>query len=260
MKVIFAKPSQDIPSYRDFFRLAELSGFEVREGTIERKENEVYICIFHYNPDFIGQKGKVITWFLERVSCCGDDHFYEFIKRIKEDRKLDEIWVSDLSMWKLINNISRFVPIGSHEKISPLSTGRTYDIADMCFRYGRRNFISNLKCKIAPLCFYPERDQILSQSAFMLNVHQDEDHYFEPLRFCLAAAAGIPIITETCFNPFPYEGKDLIQSEYKNICPTIYRVISEGYDLHKKNANEMRKMILSNYCFRDCVIRAIGDK
>jgi len=94
----------------------------------------------------------------------------------------------------------------------------------------------------------------------MLNVHQDDDNYFEPLRFCIAISSGLPIITETCSNPFPYEGKFLIQSEYKDISSTIYRVIAEDYETHKKNANEMRKMILSNYCFRDCVTKAIGDK
>ena len=44
----------------------------------------------------------------------------------------------------------------------------------------------------------------LMGSRFMLNIHQDEFPYIEPLRFSLAAAYGLPILSEHCAEIYPY--------------------------------------------------------
>jgi hypothetical protein len=90
-----------------------------------------------------------------------------------------------------------------------------------------------------------------------LNVHQDDDPYSEPLRFAVAIAAGLPVITEKCLDTYPYKGTAIIEAEYQNIPETIRRVLGDDYDPYKKAATEMRAYILDKFNFRDCVLRAM---
>jgi len=262
MTPIFVAPLNEIPSYGDLFRLARLSGFDVRSGKIERKTGECYITIFHCGAELYGSGGKTVLWYLERVFPWGkDDSFVRHIEDIRTERGIDEVWVSDMSLRGLLKS-ARFVPVGSHAGLSPLAPEKSnyeYDIADMCYRNPRRGFIGSLGCRIAPPCYPPQRDAVLSSTKFMLNVHQDGDLYMEPLRFAVACSAGLPIITEKCWDVLPYKGAAIIETEYPNIVPAVQRLLRTDYSPHKQAAMEMRNMILEKFNFKDCIMRALGE-
>jgi len=98
--------------------------------------------------------------------------------------------------------------LGSHKKLAdtpPNPNGdKAYDLALMMYRnpYRRARVISALKevgVTIAPDGWGSERHTSLLSSKAMLHIHQEEDvRTVAPLRFAIAAAYQLPLITETC--------------------------------------------------------------
>jgi hypothetical protein len=256
MMPVFLKTYPECVSYGVLHELAGLSGFRTVSVDSVREENVCYIGTLHSCVNLSGSKSKIVKWFLERPAITGD---CATLFRTMRMNGVDEVWVSDRSIYNQNKELCRFVPIGSHEKLAPVSVAKKYDVAHMSFLNKRRSVILSTNCSKAP-CFYDieRRSEALSASKFLLNVHQFDDQCSEPLRFALAAAAGIPIISETCIDPYPYEKPGIIQVPYSDIVGVVERLVREDYSKYREAGMGQRDRILRDFSFRDNVLKAVA--
>src|SRR3990172_401663 len=233
---IFAKTRYWYDSYTDLWKLVELSGFKtcyVDEIDLEKEGLFITAPVngelrphMDYRRSILKgiQKPKIVWWNLERP-----DSGRQFsIRNMREEnseilRYVDAIWVSDRYFQSLDPRMT-FVVLGSHSQLmedlgeDPKET--IYDLAPMAYLNPRRTTIlAQLKnFRIAPNAWGKERARILARTSVMLNIHQTDAQIVEPLRFALAAAYGMALISETCADPYPLvNGHDILMSDYGNL-------------------------------------------
>lgn len=262
MEPVFVVPSKFPPSYEDYYSLISCSNLRtVNQYSIEREDCK-YIVSYHCETSFVGDKGKVVLWFLERPSAFGG--IGNFPKALNEHlRKLsiDEVWVSDRHLYNsllgLVQNI-KFVPVGSHSGLAKVSNQEPiYDAIDLCYRQGRRAFIDHLRCRVAPTVYGIEKHHLLSKSKVMLNVHQDNCQYIEPLRFALGASYGLPIISESCYDSYPFSNDDVIFRPYQDIEGTLYNFLQNKSFCEL--GQRIKEKMTTEFSFDKNVYRAVGE-
>ena len=203
MTVFFCETEHHYVPYDDWFKLARLSGYQVIPIADMDVLNPDHVYIVnHFGA--LGMPGneheakaRIILWQLEWTKVEEKIHFPSNIR---------EIWASD--KWFADYYGARYVLLGSHKKLAdtpPNPNGdKAYDLALMMYRnpYRRARVISALKeagVTIAPDGWGSERHTSLLSSRAMLHIHQEEDvRTVAPLRFAIAAAYQLPLITETC--------------------------------------------------------------
>ncbi len=269
-------------SYIDFRRLVQVSGFETcHQDHMDLNRDCAYI-VTPINGDVeaslraLKERSKDqtktcsnILWFLERPGPQSKAGFIEDIKQKFETLNLQEIWIGDKDLYMLVKDIAgtRFVPVGSDEAIgnidSPMirTDNTEYEITHMSYVWGRRTFIHNMPLRIGPNSWGAERHRILTSSRFMVNVHQDWDQFHEPLRFALCAAYALPMISENCNDPFPYEsGVDFVPTPYDKIEETVRRCLIEDYNIYKPIGQHMFETATKKFRFSDNVKAALAGK
>jgi hypothetical protein len=275
MDVIFAHPRAGYGSYTDYKRLVELSGFPIVyvDQVNFQQPNTVYVTTplngewkpFRDKYRDVDKKAKIVWWSLERPgSEEGTDGMMDFIygtKKLLDDYYFDEVWITDRYLWKHINDKRvRFVVLGSH---LGLSGGKTiaqafdHDVIHLSYLTGRRsNIVGHLKqegIRIADNGWGEDRHDKLIHTRFMLNVHQDDWPVIEPLRFALAAAYAIPVISESMEDPFPYSrggvNHHFTQIRYHSLVPLIKRMCHESYAPHRAMGLRMYDLMTTEYEF-----------
>lgn len=201
-EILFARPRHDYDSYRDFWRLVELSGY--RLIYIDEIQPDSDNCYIFSTPDTHWHDGverrgwrdaraRIIYWSLE---------WYEDVDYAAVPG-LAAVWSPD--KWFADRHAMQYVPMGGHTglKLHPTPTnGRIYDAATFFAPSGRRyDAMGQFKREgvtVAPNGWNEERHRILMQSYCMVQVHQ-HDHLpvIAPQRWTLAAAYELPMITET---------------------------------------------------------------
>lgn len=216
---IFIRPAHEYDSYRDFWSLVELSGFPQRKiGSCGLDEDETFVIVpfggeprehIRHRRSILRepQKAKLVWWNLERPDSGGELLSPALLKQVNDEvfGFVDDIWVSD-GFLQTLDPRSRFVPLGSHPGLgSGTRVAPQYDLAHMSYMSGRRkSFYDSISgAVLAPTAWGAERARILSESRAMLNIHQTGGLVTEPIRFALAAAYGIPLISETCVDSWP---------------------------------------------------------
>lgn len=274
-EIIFAQTRVQYDSYTDYRRLVELSGFPtVFIDEIDLQSDNLYI-VSPMNGEFdahinwsIPRRCRIFHWNLERP---GDGtvatYKAESTRRVRE-YKLDEIIVSDKTLAKITG--FRYVPLGSHIDLgTPGLDDKKYDyIHLMCYSPHRGHFFRYPQvrteingCRIADSThglWGEERHIALQQSKMLLNVHQDKHVFIEPLRFALAAAYGLPIITEqitaenTLYVTFELDMLGVNNSLRHYV--TLYD--SKSTDLYMSGMQN-RQILTGEYSFRRCIERYI---
>ncbi len=88
----------------------------------------------------------------------------------------------------------------------------------------------------------------------MLNVHQDTDMIMEPLRFALAAAYELPILTENLYeNSYPYI-VGITHFPIGDIASAMLMAVRR-YGVLLSGAKELRELVTGPYSFRRCIKR-----
>jgi len=270
MDIVFAHPTTKYDSYSDYRRLVEISGFETcTQDNIDINRKATYISA-PYNGDIENalkvrpknqRKCKIVHWFLERPSANGGPKFVEWAKNLLETQ-LDELWFTGPDMYKLVKHLggTKLVPAGSDARLgSQENRPKRYDVCHMSYVYGRRDrIIHNLNCRIGPNCWGTERHNVLLESAFMINTHQDNDNYYEPLRFALCAAYKLPMVSEACGDTFPYvNGVDFLSAPYNQLNQLFQKVLREGAGVHRPMAERMFQKACVEFKFEDNVKKAV---
>jgi hypothetical protein len=154
-----------------------------------------------------------------------------------------------------------FVPIGSHPDLGRPGdlSEKHYDVVHLMSYTGRRSdsWYKDPGITVAPNGWGDVKDVSLRASKLMINIHQDDDRFLEPLRFSLAAAYGLPIITESCLNIYPYDtSRAVIQCERENMLQTI-RMVLKNYTEWYYRGLDLRDKFTRNVTFRSCLERHI---
>ena len=272
--ITFVKTRHVYDSYIDFIRLAELSNFSIIfSDEVNISDEGVYIFITmngdveeHLKNEVNSGKTRyahLILWNLERPSGSAGSvgNYARRHEQLLYDRLFDEIWVSDRRLAEEAH--LRFVVLGSDEGLGEPGNEKTYDFCHMSYELPHRKAIYNHfpQERIGPNCWPPERDEVLKQSRFGLNVHQEERHtpFQEPLRLALYAAYGLPIMTETIFDPYPWDESVAIFSGYDSIVSRLRQALTEDYEPYKQMGLRARERLCNEYQFGKVVRLAVSQ-
>lgn len=268
MKVIFARTRYHYDSYRDFWRLIELAGFEqcFVDG-IDVEHDVVYITtpingeirphMTHRRSIASGpQRCKVIWWNLERPGTdivCETDEILQYV---------DRIWTSDRHYAALDPRFEHVV-LGSDPKLrdcaEPLE--RRWDWTHQSYASFRRDPIygqlRNRGLIEGTNGWGPHRDSVLRASHLMLNVHQDIHTIGEPLRFALAAAYSLPVVSESIADAWPLRaGSEYDEVAYDRLVDRVAEVRHQDISALGQN---LYKALCVERTFKSCVEEAIGQ-
>ena len=237
-------------AYKDFFKLAALSGFDVvKQSDVCLESDSIYIsCITGASIAFAkkdDRRAKVIGWQLER---CGKGNKDSFCPQY-----FDEVWLSDRSQASQFHsdNKVRHVVLGGHEALGGIPQDKEYDLIPLAYLWGKRQEKVDLlskKYKIAPNAWEPARGKILSKTRAGLMFHQFEnDPYIEPLRAVLFCMWKLPMIFEFVHDTFPYQGYSYPDEVDAAICDER-DTVRRNYDL-----------LTGEMSFKNCVEKAMAN-
>lgn len=256
-------------SYTDYWKLVQASGFETCRGDdVDANRNCTYI-ISPLNGNIEAMLKARPTernctfalWFLERPGKMSNQEFNNDIASKFSSHNLNEIWFSDRGMYGLARDIggTKFVPMGSDEAIGTTESMLfQHDVVHMSYVWGRRSLIHEFGCNLGPNCWGDERHRTLLSSRFMVNIHQDDGLYSEPLRFALAAAYARPMISEMCIDPYPYEnGRDFVMVPYDKLKITTKNALASDYNHWKQIGLNMWETATKKFRFKTNVENAL---
>lgn len=203
--VIFARPRHDYVPYRDYYRLVELSGFQLRyadEVNWQKPGTVIITPLNHEWWDIIPTKrAKRVIWHnLERgASADPKDIATSYMPSF-----VDDVWTSDRAF--ALETGMKYVFLGGHPKFADPALPRTsqYEVISLMYWYGRR---SRLKTAIQARFSLADPDsdlwgearhKALYSSQVMISAHQDEKPWSEPIRFLLAGSYRLPLVSERC--------------------------------------------------------------
>lgn len=245
MQLSFVRTKHDYDAYTDFWKLVNLSGFQTTTtAQADLRQRGLYICP-NLDHDLLGwataaPKGrrgaKVVFWDLERP----DAHLREgmdpvSLYRAATDEILewaDAIWVSDMGLRKL--DLRRtFAVLGGHEGLMERRPATIlHDILHLGQRTPRRiSVLDALRLKsfrIVEPTWGTSRLEALASSRVLLGI--DRIGHLKvgaPLRWVVAAAYGLPIITEAVADPYPLTpGQDIVMAPYDRLADTVIETLS----------------------------------
>lgn len=192
----FVAPYKDYPSFWDFWKLVELSGFERQySNQIDLQDSsQTYIFVTPEGiPDCTDAAARTIFWQLEYA---GDYTAQE------NAQTASERWSSDPAHAEQTG--AKFVLLGSHVGLNPTQQrggGQPYDVTMLAYMTERRLAI---KAQLSDLNWSPDypghdgegRHNVLANTEIMLHVHQHDIPRIAPLRIALAAAYKMLMISE----------------------------------------------------------------
>lgn len=285
-EIIFCKPVHHYDSYQDLWSLVELSGFPIISvSELDITKEGVYITApmnGDFKEHFVGnlahfeetgeitggelkrqkdsglpRMAHIILWNLERPSgskilaTYNSDCFEWFTHRF-----VDEIWVSDVQLAG--ETCLRYVTLGSDYGLGEVGEEKSFDLTHMSVEIPRRVQIYKYfgESQIGQNFWGNERHEVLKKSRFALNIHQDNYPYCEPLRMALFAAYGLPIISETLSNTFPYDN-DIVTFAYHDIVAGLKTALNDNYDQWKERGLRLRDKMCQDYQFGNMVRQAV---
>lgn len=272
-EIIFVKTRWYYQSYTDFWRLVELSGYPtcyVDEMDTDRDGVIYIICPMNgevrpFMEMHSKRTSKVYMWNLERPGGSGSLAQYTADNKLHlRDRILDGILVSDRMLAE--HTDFHYVPLGSHAGLGyPGQQKLGYSVIHLsCYSPHRDFMFYTPYMQKGHLGLYDvldngwdeERHNNLMRAVYMLNVHQDGFPYIEPLRFSLAAAYGLPILSETCYDIYPYQEVDRYVSQSDDVMTLLndphFGDESVYFEFHSAGLM-MRKIMTSTMSFRACL-------
>lgn len=276
--ITFVKTRHYYESYTDFWQLVKLSNFPViYVDELDVSRDGIYItCPINGDPinpeNDLGewrtqlrkQQGKprnshLILWDLERpLPRGGMSGYSRYARSLFADRSFDEIWTSDK---QLASDAGlTFIILGSDERLAiPGDSQKKHNFCHMSYQTDRRKRIYNLfpQETIGPNCWSPERDSVLRQSRFALNVHQDNHPYQEPLRFALFAAYSLPILSETIFDSYPWSDEFMVTVEYDDLGQRMNEMLGDNYSHWQQMGLKAKERMCVEFNFKRQVEEAV---
>lgn len=254
--VIFARPRWEYGSYTDLYALIKLSGYPlIYCDELDPTSDHTYILTVRNGENEHGWSGdvlsRIILWDLEW--------------RLEGDPPpipgVAETWASD--KWYAEQIGARYVPLGSHPGLNLAPDDETdalFDAILLSYMTNRRLqmavWLRERGLRLAPNGWSLERHQNLLASASMLHVHQ-HDHVptVAPLRFALAAAYHLPLISEAVRDPGLFGTQTVLWSEYAALPDTVARRVQDNGLAAFGEA--LYQLLCCDYPFKKCVEEAL---
>lgn len=266
--IVFARTRYQYDSYTDFWKLVALSKYPtVYVDEIDPDSPATYIATpfngeFFPLGDYKKRRAKIVLWNLERPSASkGVAQYHSDLRGHVEDRYLDGVIVSDTKLAKETG--FNYIPLGSHPELGAPGSKKKYGYVHLMCYSNRRSFLFKTPSEpksvitgipIAPNGWGDQRHESLQSSWFMLNVHQDDDLYMEPLRFALAAAYGLTVISENLYgDPYPYQ-LGTIKFPIGSLQASLRTAFNNRIELSDMGS-KMRRYVMTYHTFRKCIER-----
>lgn len=226
---IFCRTRHTYESYTDFWRLVELSGFPcIYVDQIEPDSDNTYIVTplnGEWNEGWQDPRATIILWDLEwRLEGLPVDYMGTNAPGINVSG-ISRIWASDKRYAEQIG--AEYVPLGSHAGLAHgyIDNGvqKVYDVALLAYLGPprRAQMVGRLQSAgivIAPNGWGQERHNYLQASRAMLHIHQhDGIQTVAPQRWALAAAYGLPLITETLIDRGIFGNSNMLMCNYEHL-------------------------------------------
>ena len=279
--IIFAHTDYVYDSYTDYRKLVDLEGFETcTVGKIDFDRDAIYIVSpinGEYAPHRDANRGgphkaRVVSWCLERPGGSGGlRQFVHAQRQLLDNWSFDEVWISDRYLVQyMYDSRVRFVSLGSHTGLGdPTRANKSsyeYDYIHLSYITGRRRKIidglTNLGHPSAPNCWGSKRHEMLMNSAFMLNIHQDDWSVIEPLRLALAAAYAMPIITEFVHDSYPYnrggEEHNIKSVTYEGLVQEVHEIFKQSSGSYRAMGQRAHHLMTTEFGFRRQVELAVA--
>lgn len=269
-EITFLKTRHVYDSYMDFWSLVSLSNFPTMYVDEWRPMMDGVFITCPMNGDFREHTknyidkprgSHIILWCLERPSgSAGSVGNYAAANReLIYQRFVDEVWVSDRRLADETN--LRFVPLGSHEGLGSPGDAKRYDFCHMSYITPRRTGIYKHfpEGSIGPNCWPPQRDEVLRSSRFALNVHQDQHPFQEPLRLALFAAYGLPVLSETIFDSFPWGEETMVTAGWDELVRVMRHMLTTDYGPWQEMGLRARERMCGEFEFGKLVRLAVQE-
>lgn len=256
---VFVAPYTTYPSYTDFWKLVEQSGFETVFPSEINLGDGTKAYIFtgpEAIPDCSGARAKTIFWQLEYL---GDYANQGNIGTV------GQVWSSDPDHARRTG--SKFVLMGSHKGLNPkhehiAEGGYTYDLTMLAYMTPRRQAIKDALDEYEWAPDYPGhgtdfRHDVLTGSRLMLNVNQFDEPSLAPLRLALAAAYALPVLAEKVVDSGPYK-KAVIWTAYSRMAKKAIELLGPGFVKQRHDARmALYELLCEEHPFFDCVMEAL---
>jgi hypothetical protein len=207
------------------------------------------------------RNAHLIFWNLERpagwTGTVGE--YGRLCRELLYTRYFDEVWLSDRELAR--ETELRFVVLGSHPGLGVPGNAKVYDFVHMSYITPRRQSVYKLFTDdvIAPNCWGEKRDLILKQSRFALNIHKDNHPFQEPLRLALFAAYGLPILTETILDSYPWSEEFCVYNPYDGIDGRLKQMLDEDYSRWQEMGLRARERMCVDFEFGKVVRQAVKE-
>jgi hypothetical protein len=225
------------------------------------------------------RRAQLVWWALERPDAPSSQPWAQTVEDLLQ--YVDCVWTSagylagqepDAFLPLALRQQVRWVTLGSHPELAlrpmagrPMAEfgpGLEYDVAMMAYMVPRRQRIEDdlrkVGLRVAPHGWGEERDRILRSTGVMLNVHQHNNPQLiaEPLRFALAAAYRMALVSESIAYPWPLEpGVHYADVKYGNLVATV-DAVRRG-PLASEMGEALYELLCVQQTFRDGVERAL---
>lgn len=251
---VFVASRASYPSYADFWRLVDLSGFEIGyadEIDLANGDQTYIFCGPDGIPNCSNAKARTIFWQLEYV---GD------YTNQPNHQTVGEIWSSDPEHAAAHNYC--YVLLGSHQGLNPdlaWDDKPEYDLTMLAYLTARRQAIKEQLSEWRWAPDYPGHDtamrhHILKSARLMLHVHQHDAPAATPLRYALAAAYKLPVISERIVNSKPY-AKTITWAAYEQLAAKVKDALNK--DLADKG-DALHNLLCIERPFYQCVMEALA--
>jgi len=257
-QVIFCKTRyQDhgYQSYNDFFKLVELSGYPlIYVDQIDINTDNTYI----YTPSNgemvngwpIG-KAQIILWQME----------WQLTDEHNTPPGVSRVWCPDA--WFAEKQGYEYVPIGSHYDLNECQEHPRfyYDVSFLSYQTGRRQTITR-QVQQQGLIVAPNsglhgyaRSSVLTESRLMMHVHQhDGIPGIAALRWALAAAHRMPLMTEQVANYGIFNYKYMMQARYGTLAEFAKQVLQpENRNMLEDYSASLHRLLCVENTFRKVV-------
>lgn len=245
--IYFVKTRHEYGPYVDLFKLATLSGYPViYPDEVEAHDAPDVVFIIspingewqHWPQGYT--KGRLILYQLE----------WNIDNQHNTPPAVNEVWMGD--KWQAEKSGYRYVPLGSHCGLNtfPTHTAITlYDVAQFSYQTFRRQAVTNqmmaLGLRIAKSegLWGDERSYALMASRLCIHIHQwDNMPTIAPLRWCIAAAHGLPLISESIQDAGIFGRTYLMQSNYPNIAAFAHYLLDPANHYESELADKARNL------------------
>jgi len=243
--VVFARPRQEYGSYRDFWRIVELSQFRTRYlEEIDWSQGNLTVIAGPKNAEWQAipdrHNARLIWWNIER--CVNADDVWD-MSNPHVPRCVDEVWTSDRSIAKRFG--WHYVFFGGHRSFGSLSVNKNYDVITLMAPLPRRAelFRELQRFNLADTgnLWGEERDERLRESRIMLMCHQDDQPICEPPRMMIGGCYALAMLCEwSADSGYWVQGEHYVGVNFEDLVDTVTLMLLDPVRLARFGAAAWR--------------------